>query len=152
MWTETPTAICALEAAGVPSIAAASSRSPINLRIRITLTSPMQVFVSNCLTRMRKIRPGSFWLSKHFFSRKVVRPGIVSALVRLMRNTRKPDASLETTEGWRARSTAVETVYCDVCGALPLAGWQYLRRYFPVRSVSGRLDSQNERKCEVARI
>jgi hypothetical protein len=39
-----PTAICALEGAGVPSIMAVSSSNPSDLRIRIIVTSLVQRF------------------------------------------------------------------------------------------------------------
>jgi hypothetical protein len=43
-----------------------------------------------------------------------------------------------------------ETVYWGVCGALLHKAFIVLRRYFRVRSVSGCLDPQIERKYEVA--
>src|SRR6266852_4857947 len=100
----------------------------------------------------KKIGPSAPYVCKHFFTRKVVRPGIGSSLGRLIRNIQERRHSLELTEGVpRSQYECRDRILGRLRrGAEPAC--MALCRYFRVRSVSGRLDSQNERKYEVARI
>jgi hypothetical protein len=68
---ETPTAICAFDAAGIINVSAASSKNPSDLRVLIILTFQMQRFAWLLVCRARIGAPAFAIPYKPSLSRKV---------------------------------------------------------------------------------